>query len=185
MYTHDERVLKRQLVRSEFAAHYAEDAPNEPTYLEIEFEGGDPVAINGERMSPATMLTALNKYGGDNGIGRLDIVESRFVGMKSRGVYETPGGARTSTRKERVNRLISDETRRPCRVMRTLNQSSTQSFDARVIVFIAWWFQRDPARPPSGGCEARDETNHGVNVRALGFRWNEVNARPYDSAGPS
>ena len=50
------------------------------------------VAINGEKMSPATMLTALNKYGGDNGIGRLDIVESRFVGMKSRGVYETPGG---------------------------------------------------------------------------------------------
>ena len=50
------------------------------------------MAINGEKMSPATMLTALNKYGGDNGIGRLDIVESRFVGMKSRGVYETPGG---------------------------------------------------------------------------------------------
>tara|TARA_B100000405_G_scaffold266376_1_gene203804 strand:+ start:789 stop:2102 length:1314 start_codon:yes stop_codon:yes gene_type:complete len=69
-----------------------EAAPDEPTYLEIEFEKGDPVAINGERMSPAAMLTALNKYGGDNGIGRLDIVESRFVGMKSRGVYETPGG---------------------------------------------------------------------------------------------
>ena len=69
-----------------------EDAPDEPTYLEIEFENGDPVAINGERMSPAAMLTALNKYGGDNGIGRLDLVESRFVGMKSRGVYETPGG---------------------------------------------------------------------------------------------
>ena len=69
-----------------------EDAPDEPTYIEIEFENGDPVAINGEKMSPATMLTALNKYGGDNGIGRLDIVESRFVGMKSRGVYETPGG---------------------------------------------------------------------------------------------
>ena len=69
-----------------------EDAPDAPTFMDIDFEGGDPVAINGERMSPATMLTALNKYGGDNGIGRLDIVESRFVGMKSRGVYETPGG---------------------------------------------------------------------------------------------
>jgi argininosuccinate synthase len=69
-----------------------ENAPDEPTYIEIEFKHGDPVAINGEAMSPATMLTALNKYGGDNGIGRLDIVESRFVGMKSRGVYETPGG---------------------------------------------------------------------------------------------
>jgi len=69
-----------------------EDAPDEPTYIEIEFKNGDPVAIDGVEMSPATMLTALNKYGGDNGIGRLDIVESRFVGMKSRGVYETPGG---------------------------------------------------------------------------------------------
>lgn len=59
-----------------------EDAPDKPTYIEIEFEGGDPVAINGEKMSPATMLAALNKYGGDNGIGRLDLVESRFVGRE-------------------------------------------------------------------------------------------------------
>merc|ERR1712100_83376 len=69
-----------------------ENAPNEPSYIELEFEKGDPVALNGERLSPAEMLTALNKLGGDNGIGRLDIVESRYVGMKSRGVYETPGG---------------------------------------------------------------------------------------------
>jgi len=69
-----------------------ENAPNEPTYVEIEFEKGDPVAINGVRMSPATMLTELNRLGGENGIGRLDLVENRFVGMKSRGVYETPGG---------------------------------------------------------------------------------------------
>ena len=69
-----------------------EDAPDVATVIEIEFEKGDPVAINGERMSPATLLTALNQYGHDNGIGRLDLVENRFVGMKSRGVYETPGG---------------------------------------------------------------------------------------------
>jgi argininosuccinate synthase len=69
-----------------------EDAPDEPTLIEIEFERGDPVAINGERLSPATLLTRLNQYGHDNGIGRLDLVENRFVGMKSRGVYETPGG---------------------------------------------------------------------------------------------
>jgi argininosuccinate synthase len=60
--------------------------------LEIGFERGDAVSINGEAMSPATILTALNQYGHDNGIGRLDLVENRFVGMKSRGVYETPGG---------------------------------------------------------------------------------------------
>ncbi len=69
-----------------------EKAPDKVTTLEIEYEQGDPVAINGERMSPAVLLNTLNKYGGDNGIGRIDIVENRFVGMKSRGVYETPGG---------------------------------------------------------------------------------------------
>ncbi len=68
------------------------DAPDTPTEITIEFAGGDPVAVNGKAMSPATLLTTLNKLGGDNGIGRLDLVENRFVGMKSRGVYETPGG---------------------------------------------------------------------------------------------
>ncbi|KAG7668333.1 hypothetical protein KSW81_002225 [Nannochloris sp. 'desiccata'] len=69
-----------------------EQAPDTPTYVEIEFEKGDPVAIDGVAMTPATLLAKLNQLGGDNGIGRADIVESRFVGMKSRGVYETPGG---------------------------------------------------------------------------------------------
>lgn len=69
-----------------------EQAPDEPTYIEIEFEKGNPVAIDGLKMSPATLLTKLNELGGKNGIGRVDLVESRFVGMKSRGVYETPGG---------------------------------------------------------------------------------------------
>jgi argininosuccinate synthase len=69
-----------------------EDAPDKPTIIEMEFEAGDAVAIDGERMSPATLLTRLNELGHGNGIGRLDLVENRFVGMKSRGVYETPGG---------------------------------------------------------------------------------------------
>ncbi|WP_286237406.1 argininosuccinate synthase [Neptuniibacter halophilus] len=69
-----------------------EQAPDEATYLELTYEKGDIVAINGEQMSPATVLEYLNKVGGANGVGRLDIVENRFVGMKSRGCYETPGG---------------------------------------------------------------------------------------------
>lgn len=69
-----------------------QNAPDEITTIDIEFEQGDPVAINGERMSPATLLTKLNELAGKNGIGRLDLVENRYVGMKSRGVYETPGG---------------------------------------------------------------------------------------------
>jgi argininosuccinate synthase len=69
-----------------------EDAPDKPTVVEIGFERGDPVSIDGEALSPATLLARLNDLGRDNGIGRLDLVENRFVGMKSRGVYETPGG---------------------------------------------------------------------------------------------
>jgi len=69
-----------------------EKAPDKPTYIEIDYEAGNPVAIDGKKMSPATLLEELNRIGGENGIGRVDLVESRFVGMKSRGVYETPGG---------------------------------------------------------------------------------------------
>jgi argininosuccinate synthase len=71
---------------------HPEDAPDTPEYVEIGFERGDAVSINGEALSPATILTRLNELGGKHGIGRLDLVEGRFVGMKSRGIYETPGG---------------------------------------------------------------------------------------------
>ena len=69
-----------------------EQAPNTPEIITIGFEKGDPVSVNGRRLSPASLLTELNTLGGKHGIGRLDLVENRFVGMKSRGVYETPGG---------------------------------------------------------------------------------------------
>ncbi|MGZ3314433.1 MAG: argininosuccinate synthase [Caulobacteraceae bacterium] len=69
-----------------------EDAPDQPTVFTMDFERGDPVAIDGQKLSPAALLAKLNELGHDNGVGRLDLVENRFVGMKSRGVYETPGG---------------------------------------------------------------------------------------------
>ena len=69
-----------------------EDAPDKATVITVDFEAGDPVAIDGQRLSPAALLTRLNELGHDNGVGRLDLVENRYVGMKSRGVYETPGG---------------------------------------------------------------------------------------------
>ena len=69
-----------------------EDAPDTPTFIEVGFEAGDAVSIDSQRLSPASLLARLNTLGGENGIGRLDLVENRFVGMKSRGVYETPGG---------------------------------------------------------------------------------------------
>ena len=69
-----------------------EKAPDKPTIIEIQYEAGNPIAVNGKKLSPAKLLERLNQYGGENGIGRIDIVENRFVGMKSRGIYETPGG---------------------------------------------------------------------------------------------
>jgi argininosuccinate synthase len=85
-----------------------ENAPDKPTSVEIEYEAGDPVAIDGERMSPARLLTRLNELGGQNGIGRIDIVENRFVGMKSRGVYETPGGTILHVAHRAVESLTMD-----------------------------------------------------------------------------
>ena len=85
-----------------------EDAPDRPTEIEIEFENGDPVAIDGVKMSPATLLTKLNELGGANGIGRVDLVENRFVGMKSRGVYETPGGTVLLTARRAMESITLD-----------------------------------------------------------------------------
>ena len=70
----------------------SENAPDKVEYISIEYNNGDPIAINGKEMSPATILATLNEYGNKHGIGRIDIVENRYVGMKARGCYETPGG---------------------------------------------------------------------------------------------
>ncbi len=86
-----------------------EKAPDKPTYIEVDYESGNPVALNGERMSPATLLAELNRLGGENGIGRVDLVENRYVGMKSRGVYETPGGTILHAAHRAVESLTMDK----------------------------------------------------------------------------
>src|ERR1700680_1326067 len=85
-----------------------EAAPDKPEYVEIGFERGDPVTVNGENLSPATVLQRLNEIGGRHGVGRLDLVENRFVGMKSRGVYETPGGTILQTAHRGIESLCLD-----------------------------------------------------------------------------
>lgn len=85
-----------------------ERAPDKPTYVEIEFEDGIPVAVDNVRMSPARLLQYLNELGGRNGIGRVDIVENRFVGMKSRGVYETPGGTILHVARRAIESITMD-----------------------------------------------------------------------------
>ena len=85
-----------------------EDAPDKASYIEIEFEKGNPVAVDGQLMSPARLLAYLNGLGGRNGIGRIDMVENRYVGMKSRGVYETPGGTILRTAHQAVESITMD-----------------------------------------------------------------------------
>ncbi len=85
-----------------------EKAPDQPTMVEIDFERGNAVALNSKPMSPATLLAELNRLGGENGIGRVDIVENRYVGMKSRGVYETPGGTILHTAHRAVESITMD-----------------------------------------------------------------------------
>ena len=85
-----------------------EKAPDQPELVEIDFALGDPVAINGTTLSPAALLTRLNELGGKHGIGRLDLVENRFVGMKSRGIYETPGGTILSVARRGIESLTLD-----------------------------------------------------------------------------
>lgn len=85
-----------------------EDAPNTPEVIEIEFERGDAVAVNGQKLSPASLLTELNRLGGKHGVGRLDFVENRYVGMKSRGVYETPGGTILHTAHRAIESITLD-----------------------------------------------------------------------------
>ena len=85
-----------------------ENAPDTAQYVEIDFEHGDPVAVDGEHLSPAALLTRLNELGGAHGIGRLDLVENRFIGMKSRGVYETPGGTLLMEARRAVESLCLD-----------------------------------------------------------------------------
>lgn len=85
-----------------------QDAPDEPEYVEVELEKGDAVAVNGERLSPLGVMLKLNELAGRHGVGRLDIVENRFVGMKSRGVYETPGGTILYRAREAVEQITLD-----------------------------------------------------------------------------
>ncbi|HSH68758.1 MAG TPA: argininosuccinate synthase [Deferrisomatales bacterium] len=85
-----------------------EQAPDQAEYVELEFEAGTPVAVNGERLTPAALLARLNELGGKHGVGRVDLVENRFVGMKSRGVYETPGGTILRQAHKAVESLTMD-----------------------------------------------------------------------------
>jgi len=109
-----------------------EDAPDKATYVEVEYEAGDPVAINGARMSPAALLAEANRLAGANGVGRVDLVENRFVGMKSRGVYETPGGTLLHAAHRAVESITMD------REVMHLRDSVVPKYAE--LVYYGFWF---------------------------------------------
>ena len=109
-----------------------EKSPDQPIYVEIEFEQGSPVAVNGKRLSPARLLAELNRLGGENGIGRVDFVENRYVGMKSRGVYETPGGTILHAAHRAVESITMD------REVMHLRDSLLSRYSE--MVYYGYWF---------------------------------------------
>lgn len=109
-----------------------ENAPDQPTYVEIEFETGKPIAVDGKKMSPANIIYYLNKVGGANGIGRVDLVENRLVGMKSRGVYETPGGTILLAAHRELESLVLDR--------ETMHFKSIVAVKYAELVYNGLWF---------------------------------------------
>jgi argininosuccinate synthase len=109
-----------------------EEAPDEPHYVEIDFEAGDPVAVDGQRLSPFQLLDYLNRLGGEHGIGRVDLVENRYVGLKSRGVYETPGGTILRAAHQAVESLTLD------REVMHLRDSLIPRYAE--LVYYGYWF---------------------------------------------
>ncbi len=109
-----------------------QEAPDKPQYVEIDFEAGDPVAVNGERLSPAALLARLNDLGGAHGVGRVDLVENRYVGLKSRGVYETPGGAILRAAHQAVESITLDR-----EVMHLRDSLSPRYAE---LIYYGYWF---------------------------------------------
>jgi argininosuccinate synthase len=128
-----------------------EDAPDKPTYVELDFAQGNPVSINGKTMRPGELFQELNSLGGDNGIGRLDMVENRFVGMKSRGVYETPGGTILRTAHRDLETITMDR-----EVMR-IRDSLVARYSE--LVYNGFWFSPEMRLLQ----KTMDETQSSVN----------------------
>ncbi|MBF6567997.1 MAG: argininosuccinate synthase [Candidatus Binataceae bacterium] len=109
-----------------------EDAPNTPAYVEVDFDGGNPIAINGERLSPAAVIERANKIAGAHGVGRVDLVENRYVGMKSRGVYESPGVTLLTHAHRAVEQLTMDR--------ETMHLRDSLVARYAEMVYYGYWF---------------------------------------------
>ncbi len=143
-----------------------EDAPDEPEYIELDFVQGDVVAVNGEKLSPLEVMQTLNKLGGKHGIGRVDMVENRFVGMKSRGVYETPGGTILFTAHRKMESLTMD------REVMHLRDSLIPKYAE--LVYNGFWFA--PERIALQALVAESQKNVSGTVRLKLYKGNVIGA---------
>ncbi len=134
-----------------------QDAPDSPTYVEIDFEQGTPVAVNGKDLTPAELLTELNRLGAENGVGRDDIVENRYVGMKSRGVYETPGGTILHVAKKGIESITMD------REVMHLRDSLIPQYAE--IVYYGYWFSPEREFLQKSMDEAQKDVTGKVKVK--------------------
>ncbi len=141
-----------------------EDAPNEPEQVELEFEAGNCVAVNGKTLSPLGVMQALNKLGGKHGIGRVDIVEDRFVGMKGRGVYETPGGAILHFAHRQMETLTMD------REVMLLRDSLIPKYSS--LVYDGFWFS--PEREALQALVSETQRDVGGVVRLKLYKGNII-----------
>jgi argininosuccinate synthase len=139
-----------------------EKAPDKPTYIEIGYRSGDPVSLDGKEMSPAVLLDTLNRLGGANGIGRIDIVENRYVGMKSRGVYETPGGTILHVAHRALESITIDR-----EVMHFKDSLVTRYAE---LVYYGYWFA--PEREVLQGTVDATQSNVTGSVRLKLYKGN-------------
>lgn len=133
------------------------DAPDIPTYIEMEFEKGIPVALDGEKMSAKDIVLELNKLGGENGIGLLDIVENRLVGMKCRGVYETPGGAILYFAHNYLETLCLDKM--------TAHKKQELSVTFAELVYNGMWFTLFARRSPPSSTKTQENVTGKVKLK--------------------
>ncbi|WP_049721394.1 argininosuccinate synthase [Gilvimarinus polysaccharolyticus] len=150
-----------------------ENAPDTPTYIDLTFEKGDIVAIDGEPLSPATVLERLNKLGGDNGIGRLDIVENRYVGMKSRGCYETPGGSIILKAHRAIESITLD------REVAHLKDSLMPKYAE--MIYNGYWWSPERKMLQTAIDESQDPVNGDVRVKLYKGGVHVVGRRSNDS----
>ena len=142
------------------------DAPDTPTYVELDFEAGVPVALNGEKMSAKNIILALNELGGKNGIGLLDIIENRLVGMKCRGVYETPGGTILYTAHNYLETMCLDKM--------TMHEKQKLSITFAELVYNGQWFT--PLREALSAFVDKTQQNVTGKVRLKLYKGNIIKA---------